>query len=49
MTRQASSKLADPTATGLVSFGIHHSDLVISSDTVQHFIRHLAPQTVPKL
>lgn len=45
MARQASSKPADSTANGVVSFGIRHSGFVISSVWVHHFIHHLAPQT----
>ena len=45
MARKASSKPADSTATGVGSFGIHHSGFVIASAWVQHFIHHLAPQT----
>ncbi|MFO1439683.1 MAG: hypothetical protein U1F81_15280 [Verrucomicrobiaceae bacterium] len=44
MARQASSQPTDSIATGVVSFGIQHSDSFISSVRVQHFI-HLAPQT----
>ncbi len=53
MARQASSKSDSDSSssatigfdTDLHSFGIRHSDFVISSAWVQHFIHHLVPQT----